>query len=163
MQRADSLEKTLMLGEIEGGGRRGWQRVRWLDRITHSLDMSLSKLWGIVKDRGAWRAAVHRVTKSRTWLSDWTFEAQRALVRWGSVIWQRWMCFKYYQYKLVAGLNRECSCWPSTLLERSSEWRSGMRCSVLWEKQAEQVFGYLDTFRRFYESSSCISSCLEKR
>ena len=119
MQRADSLEKTLMLGEIEGWRRRGWQRVRWLDRITHSMDMSLSKLWGIVKDRGAWHAAVQRVTKSRTWLSDWTFEAQWALVRWGSVTWQRWMCFKYYQYKLVAGLNRE----PRQLLTFNTPWK----------------------------------------
>ena len=68
--RTDSLEKTLMLGKIEGRRRRGQQRMRWLDRITHSMDMSLSKLWGIVKDRGDWHAAVHRVTKSRTWLSD---------------------------------------------------------------------------------------------
>ena len=66
MQRANSLEKTLMLGKIEGRGRRGWQRMRWLDGITDPKDMNLSNLWEIVKDRGAWSAAVHGVTKSQT-------------------------------------------------------------------------------------------------
>ena len=72
MRRVDSLEKTLMLGGIRGRRRRGWQRTRWLDGITDSMDMSLSELCEMVMDREAWRAVIHGITKSWTWLSDWT-------------------------------------------------------------------------------------------
>ena len=89
MWRAHSLEKTLMLGKIEDKRRRGWQRIRWLDSIIHSMDVSLSKLWDIVKDREAWCASVHGVVKSQTSIGHWaTSLFAIVLLKWfGKTCW----------------------------------------------------------------------------
>ena len=88
MWRANLLEKTLMLGKTEHRRRRGWQRIRWLDDITNSMDMNLSNAWETAKDRETWRAAIHGVTKSRTWLSNWTITGHCAVY----TCWvQKWM------------------------------------------------------------------------
>ena len=95
MWRADSFEKTLMLGKIEGGRRRGWQRLRWLDGITKLMDMSVSKVWELVTEREAQHASVHRVAKSWTRLSNWT--ELNWWINWENMVYTTYNCILFKQ------------------------------------------------------------------
>ena len=156
MQRTDSLKKTLMLGKIEGGRRRGWQRMRWLDGITNSMNVRLSKLRELVMDWEAWSAAVHQVTKSQTQLSDWT-----ELINLSIPVQELTQITHFFSPNLLLFFTYSCAIFSCLVICRIQRENSRIQCflipkhrwlspKTLGNREESKCFeGYIFVWKRF--------------